>query len=186
MTLGISAFHHDEKSVRYALDGDHTSVMWSVNHFGFSHPSGKFTDVQGVVELNEQHPENSAVSVVIGTKSVLSGVAKLDEHLRSKDFFDADQFPEATFISDKVTPSGPTAAKVSGKLTLHGITRPLVLDVVMNKSGENPVSHKKVAGFSAKTVIKRSDYGMTYALPGVSDEVQLDIESEAVLDESGK
>ena len=186
LLLATSAFHVHEPSIRYELDSSHTSVVWSVSHFGFSSPSGKFTDVEGTLMLNEQHPENSTLDVRIGTKSVLSGVEKLDEHLRSKDFFNSEAFPQARFVSEKVTLSGQNTAKVSGKLTLRGATKPLVLDVVMNKSGEHPMTHKKIVGFSATAQIKRSDFGMTYALPGVSDEVKLAIESEAVMYEAAK
>lgn len=184
--LAVSAFHDHEHSARYELDTSHTNVVWSVNHFGFSNPSGKFTGVKGTLMLNEQHPEQSGVDVTIDTRSVLSGVEKLDEHLRSKDFFDVERFPEAHFVSEKVTMAGATTAKVSGTLTLRGVSKPVVLEVVMNKSGEHPMSHQKMAGFSARTVLKRSDFGMNYALPGVSDEVKLQIESEAVLAEPAK
>ena len=112
---------------------------------------------------------------------MITGVEKLDTHLKSDSFFDVDKFPSASFISDKVVPSDNNTAKVYGNLILHGVTKQVVLDVKLNKLGESPVNHKKTAGFSATTTIKRSDFGINYALPGVSDEVKISIESEANL-----
>ncbi|MBY0406144.1 MAG: YceI family protein [Rickettsiales bacterium] len=178
MTSALPAYAEPEE---YDIDPSHTSVVWSVNHFGFSTPSGKFAHLSGRVMLDEQEPENSSVSITIDTASVISGVAKLDEHLRGKDFFEVEKYAKATYISDSVVLSGTNKAKVKGKLTLHGVTKPVTLDVVLNKIGESPVTKKKTAGFTATAKLKRSDFNMTYGLPGVADEVQLNIESEAVL-----
>ena len=165
----------------YTLDPMHTNIVWFANHFGFSNPSGKFASVQGTLTLDEAKPENSKVSVTISTTSVLTGIEKLDAHLRSDAFFNVEKFPSATFVSDKVETTGKNTAKVYGNLTLHGITKPVVLDVTLNKIGEHPMTKKKTAGFSATTVLKRSDFGINYALPGVADDVKIAIESEANL-----
>ena len=94
-------------------------------------------------------------------------------------FFNSEQFPTATFSSNKVEITGPDTAVVTGDLTLVGVTKPVTLDVKLNKIGENPISKLKTAGFSATGVVKRSEFGISYALPGVSDEVQIAIEAEA-------
>src|SRR5208282_3106947 len=86
----------------YTLDPMHTSVNWSINHFGFSNPSGKFARVEGTLSLDEAKPENSKVSATIQLANLVTGIDKLNEHLESPDFFDAAQFPTATFVSDKV------------------------------------------------------------------------------------
>lgn len=176
-----SAFHAEAEADEYDLDPTHTSVVWSVNHFGFSTPSGKFGRVVGKLILDEQKPENSKLNVTVDTASVISGVTKLDEHLKGKDFFDVEKFAKASFVSDSVVLSGTESAKVTGKLTLHGVTKPLTLDVKLNKIGESPVTKKKTAGFTASTTLKRSDFNMSYGLPGLADEVKLNIQSEAVL-----
>jgi polyisoprenoid-binding protein YceI len=163
----------------YSLDSSHTSVNWWASHLGFSHSSGKFATTTGTVTLDEAKPENSKVEVTIDTNSIMSGVPKLDEHLRNKDFLDTAKFPTATFVSDKVELTGKDTAKVTGTLTLHGVAKPVVLDVKLNKLGEHPMSKKKTAGFSAKTTLKRSDFGVSYGLPAVGDEVRIEIESEA-------
>ncbi|MCD6034713.1 MAG: yceI 1 [Rickettsiales bacterium] len=162
----------------YNFDPMHTNITWHANHFGFSNPSGKFAQSEGTLILDEEKPENSKVNVTIKPASVFTGIEKFDTHLKSKDFFDVEKFPSATFVSDKVEVTGKDAAKVHGTLTLLGIAKPTVLDVKLNKIGDN-MNKVKTAGFSATTVIKRSDFGMNYAIPGVSDDVKLDIEVEA-------
>ena len=170
----------------YKLDLNHTNIYWQADHFGFSSPSGKFSKLEGTVVLDEEHPEKSKVDVNIDTSSIITGIEKFDAHLKSKDFFNAEQFPAAAFTSDKVEVTSKTTAKVSGQLRLLGITKPVVLDVILNKIGTSMAHPKKSAGFSASTVIKRSDWGMGFGVPGVSDEVKISIEAEANLAEETK
>ena len=136
--------------------------------------------ITGTLTLDEKAPQNSSVSVTIPIDDLLTGVVKLDEHLKSKDFFDAETYPTATFVSSKVTLKGKDKAIVEGTLTLHGVSKPEVLNVTLNKIGENMMK-KKTAGFSATTTIKRSDFGISAYLPMLGDEVKLYIESEANL-----
>lgn len=163
----------------YTIDPNHTNVIWFANHFGFSNPSGKFAAVSGTLTLDEANPANSKVSVSIATATLMTGIAKFDEHLKSADFFDVAQYPAANFVSNQVEITGSDTAKVHGTLTLRGVAKPVVLDVKLNKIGEFPMNHKKTAGFSASTILKRSDFGMSYGLPGVADDVKVIIESEA-------
>ncbi len=170
------------KEENYVLDPNHTNVIWSANHFGFSNVLGKFTKVEGKLTLDEDKPENSKVNVVVTTSSLITGIDKFDTHLKSDAFLDVGKFPVATFQSNKVEIIAVgKSAKVYGNLTLHGVTKPLVLVVNLNKIGTSPISNKKVAGFSAATTIKRSEFGINFALPGVADFVNLIIESEAEL-----
>jgi len=164
----------------YVLDPSHTAIQWNVDHFGFSKPSGKFMNVDGKVLLDEKEPANSSVEVTIPVAAGLSGVPKLDEHLQGPDFFDTAKFPTATFKSDKVELTGKDTAKVTGTLTLHGVSKPVVLDVKLNKLDIN-MFKKKTAGFTATTTIKRSDFGIVTYLPALGDEVTIQIESEANL-----
>ena len=164
----------------YTIDPNHTSVVWTINHFDFSHPWGKFALISGSLTLDDQAPQNSKVSVTIPVSSLFTGIDKLDEHLKSKDFFDAATYPTATFVSSKVTPTGKDTATVDGTLTMHGVAKPETLSVTLNKIGEN-MFKKKTAGFSATATVKRSDFGITTYLPGLGDEVKLFIESEANL-----
>jgi polyisoprenoid-binding protein YceI len=166
---------------KYSFDPAHTMVNWQANHFGFSNPSGKFPLVTGVLVLDEKNPANSKVDVTIDILKLTTGDVRFDTHLKSKDFFDVKKYTSATFVSNKVEVTGKDKAKVSGTLILMGQSKPIVLDVVLNKIGENVLSKKKTAGFSATAMLRRSDFGISYALPGVSDEVTLHIEAEANL-----
>ena len=163
----------------YTLDPYHTNLYWKANHFGFSNPSGKFATVTGTVTLDEAAPDKSSVNVTVNTGSVVTGIDLFNEHLRADKFFNSEKFPTATFVSSKVEPTGKDTAKVTGDLTLVGVTKPVTLDVTLNKIGENPINKLKTAGFTATGVVKRSEFGMTYALHGVSDDVQITIDAEA-------
>lgn len=165
----------------YTLDPNHTNIVWQANHFGFSNPDGKFASASGTLVLDRENPANSKVEVSIATNGLVTGIARFDEHLKSADFLNVEKFPTATFVSDKVELTGEDTAKVSGLLTLLGVSKPVVLDVKLNRLAENPMSHKMTAGFSATTTIKRSEWGMGYGVPNVSDEVKISIETEANL-----
>jgi len=161
----------------YTLDPMHTYVAWRINHFGFSNPSGKWM-ANGTLTLDDKKPQDSKVSVTIQTANVVTGIAQLDEHLQGKLFFDVAEFPTATFVSNKIDIKGKNKALVHGILTLRGISKPVTLDVTLNKMGVNPITNKNAVGFSATAQIKRSDFGMTTLLPGLSDDVKLNIEAE--------
>lgn len=179
--LGVFTASAQAAPERYTLDPTHTNIVWKANHFGFSNPSGRFADVTGTLELDEADLAKSKVEVKVKTNSIHTGIPKFDDHLKSKDFFSAAEFADATFTSTKVEAVAKDKAKVTGNLTLHGVTKPVVLEMQINKIAANPMSKKKTAGFSGKAVIKRSEFGISYALPGVSDEVTLDLEVEAIL-----
>jgi polyisoprenoid-binding protein YceI len=164
----------------FQLDPNHTFVLWHINHFGFSNPTGKWL-ADGTLILDEQKPQDSKVNVNIKVATIDTGIPKLDEHLKSKAFFDVEQFPGATFVSDKVKLTGQDTAKVTGMLTVHGVTKPVTLDVKLNKIGINPITEKKAAGFSAHTTINRADFNMDTLSPGLGDEVKIDIEAEGQL-----
>lgn len=183
--LGASAFALALFSVpafaadTYTLEPTHTSVTFQYTHFGYSHPTGKFMDAKGTVTLDEAAPAKSSVEVSFGIDGINTGVPALDEHLKSPDFFDAAKFPTATFKSTKVEPTGPDTAKVTGDLTIHGVTKPVTLNVKLNKEAVNPMSNKKGVGFTATGTINRSDFGMGKYVPAVSDQIDLYIEAEA-------
>ena len=162
----------------YKLDPMHTAITWHINHFGFSNPSGKFMNVEGSLILDTKNPTESKVNVTIPLANVDSGIAKLDANLKSKEFFDVEKFPTATFVSDKVDITEKDTAIVQGTLTLHGVSKLVDLNVKLNKIGVN-IFQTKTVGFSATTTIKRSDFGIISYLPGLADEVDIDIESEA-------
>ena len=164
----------------YVLDSNHTNIDFRISHFGFSNPSGKFTKAQGTLVLDEANPANSKITVTLSLNDIVTGVEKLDEHLKSKDFFDVAQFPSVNFVSTSVKVTGKDTADVTGNLTLHGVTKPVTLAVHLNKIGTN-MRGLKTAGFGATTMIKRSEFGITTYVPALGDDVTLTIESEANL-----
>lgn len=165
------------RSGDYALDTSHAKIVWGVSHFGFSTYYGEFTDFDAKLTLDAANPDRSRLVVTVATPSVDTHDDKLDAHLESADFFDVANHPTATFASTAVRRTGPTTADVTGNFTLLGQTRPLTLAVTFNKAGEN-MGKVYTTGFSATGTIKRSDYGMTYGLPGLGDEVELRISGE--------
>ena len=167
--------------VSYKIDANHTDVIAEWNHFGFSHPTARFGQVDGVIVYDAANVGQSSVKVTIPLSGINSGVAKLDEHLRSSDFFDAEQFPTITFNSTRTEAAGDNKLRVAGDLTVHGVTRPVVLDVTLNKAGEHPNGKRAAIGFDASTTIKRSDFGIDKYVPNVSDEITIRITTEAMV-----
>ncbi|MEO6689301.1 MAG: YceI family protein [Dokdonella sp.] len=164
----------------YTLDPGHTQVLFSWNHFGFSNPTAQFGTVEGSLEYDQANPTKASLNVTIPIASINSNVAKLNEHLQSPDFFDAAKFANATFKSTKVEKGAADHLKVTGDLTLHGVTKPVVLDVTVNHVGEHPMRKAAAAGFDASTTIKRSDFGIAKYVPNVSDDIKIHITTEAI------
>ena len=165
------------RSGAYKLDKSHAKIVWGISHFGFSTYYGEFTDFDARLKLDAANPANSKLEATIAIGSVSTNDAKLDTHLKAADFFDATKFPTATYVSTAVHRTGAKTAHVVGNLTLHGVTRPVDLNVTFNAAGEN-FAKTYVAGFAAEGVIKRSEFGMTTYLPGLGDEVSLKISGE--------
>ncbi len=163
----------------YTIDPNHSYVLWRISHFDFSHPSGKWMVTDGKVTLNKEKPQDSKVNVVIHVNDLITGLPELDKHLKEPLFFDVEKYPQATFVSDKVTVTGKNTADVHGILTVRGVSKPIVLHVKLNKIGISPITNKETVGFTATTTLKRSDFGMTTLLPGLGDQVQINIEAEA-------
>lgn len=164
---------------KYNIDPTHTQVEFTYSHFGFSNITGRFDTVESEFNYDVADPTRSTVSVTIPVNSISTGVAKLDEHLLGADFFDAAQFPTATFTSTGVTVAGEGKLAVAGNLTIHGVTKPVVMDVTINKVGEHPMTKKPAVGFDASFDIKRSEFGVGAYAPAVSDEVRIEITVEA-------
>lgn len=167
----------------YHFDKTHTNIIWSASHLGFSNSLGQFMDYDGHFTIDEKTPEKSSVEITIKTDSIMTGLPKFDEHLKSADFFDVAKHPTATFKSTKIERTGDKTAKIHGELTMLGITKPLMLDATMNKIGTNPFNKAQTAGFSITGTIDRSEYGMNYGVPGIPAAVDLMVEAEGILKE---
>jgi polyisoprenoid-binding protein YceI len=174
LAVGLAA---QAAPVTYKLDPGHTMVVASWSHFGFSHPVATFGEVEGTLVYDAANVSASRVDVTMPVSGLDAVSDKLTAHLQSKDFFDMANHPVATFKSTKVESAGDNKLKVAGDLTIRGTTRPVVLDVTLNKATD--AEGRAKLGFDATGTIKRSEFGMTMGLPNVSDEVQLRITTEA-------
>jgi len=166
----------------YALDAAHGKITWSVDHLGFSTYYGQFVNVQAELKLDPANPSASTLTATIPLTDVDSNSDGLDAHLQTADFFDTANHPTATFVSRSITidSDDPTEADVLGDLTIRGVTRPVTMEVEFNQAGPSMGNTYKV-GFDGEATIKRSEFGVNYALPAVSDEVKLHLEGEFVL-----
>lgn len=164
----------------YKTDPGHTLIGWRVSHFGFNDYFGIFGDATGTLTLDPKNPNAATVDITIPVSKVTTASAGLTGHLRraGKDGGKPDFFgpapADAKFVSTKVEANG-TTAKITGNLTLNGVTKPVVLDTKFSGAGNNPFNKKATVGFHATTTIKRSDFGVSYAVPMISDDVALDI-----------
>ena len=165
--------------VSYDMDPGHTMVLAQWNHFGFSNPTANFGIDKGTIIYDEKAPAKSSVEVSMPLNLLSSFSDKFNAHLKSADFFEAEVFPTATFKSTGVKVKGPNKLEVTGNLTIKNNTKPVKLDVTLNKKGVNPMNKKQGIGFDATTTIKRSDFGVGKYVPNVSDEVKLRITTEA-------
>ena len=178
LAVALAAAPAFAEPVTYQLDPTHTNVLAQWSHFGFSNPFANFGDVQGTLVYDPDDVAASRVEVVLPMSGLTGFSPKFDEHLRSADFFDAARYPNATFRSTKVEAAGEGRLKVTGDLTIKDITRPVVLDVTLNKVGQHQMLKVPAIGFDATATIRRSDFGVGAYAPHVGDEVTLRITTE--------
>lgn len=163
----------------YAIDPAHTAALFTINHLGFSNAWGRFNDVSGSITWDDADASKCAVNIVIKAASVDTGTVKKDEHLKSPDFFSVKEFPELTFVSSKFVAKAGNVYDVTGKFTLHGVTKEITIPVTKIGAGKDPWGKDRV-GFDSVFTIKRSDYGMNFMAGGLSDSVQITFASEGV------
>jgi len=158
----------------YLLDTNHSHIVYDVSHFGISRYIGLIGSLSGKLQIDPKHPENAEVDIDIPLSGLVSTSTPLDAHLKTSDFFDIEKFPTAKFRSSAVKVDG-TEAVISGQLTIRDITKPVELRARLTGVTVNPMSGLLTVGFEASTQIKRSDFGVSYYVPFVSDEVELRI-----------
>ena len=158
----------------YKADSAHTQILFSVNHLGFNVYHGIFGDASGTLTLDPANPSAAKVDIEIPMSGIATTSAKLTEHLKGADFFDAAKFPTGKFQSTSVQASG-TDATITGNLTLKGVTKPVTLKTKFTGAGKGPMNQQETVAFEASTTIKRSDFGISYGIPFVPDEVPLQI-----------
>jgi len=183
ITLGLAvasvATFSMAKPVAYQIDPTHTATVFSWSHFGFSTPSANFTDIQGTINVDNEKPATSSVNVTIPVASINTNVKALDEHIKSADFFDAAKYPNITFKSTKVETKDKQHFKITGDLTVKGVTKPVVLDAVLNKQTVHPMTKLQSIGFNATTSFDRSAFGIGGYVPNVGDKITVNITTEA-------
>ena len=174
----------DADFARYEIDPAHFSIGFLVHHIGYADTLGMFLEGGGSFAFDETAPAVKDIEVTIEAESVFTNHDKRDDHVRGGDFLDADDHSEIRFVGKEAKPTGENTGLISGDLTLRGVTQPVTLEVTLNKIGDYPFGDGPpyVVGISARTTIKRSDFGMTYAVENgwVGDEVQVMLEFEAI------
>ncbi|HYR26101.1 MAG TPA: YceI family protein [Aquabacterium sp.] len=163
----------------YAIDPTHTFVTFEAKHFGTSTNRGRFDKKSGTVTLDKA-AKTGSVEITLETGSINTGTANFDGHLKSKDFFNAEAFPQATFKSSKFLFDGDKVSAVVGDLTLLGKTQTVTLTASSFGCYENPMLKREVCGGDFETTIQREKFGMTYGLPFIPNDVKLLIQIEAV------
>ena len=178
-TLGLLAASAGAAPVVYTVDTTHSSVVFYVNHFGFSNSIGRFKLGEGTFSFDNDNWSNSTVDAKIPVPSLQLGDAKWNEEIIGATWLDSAKYPDITFVSHKVEKIDAMHGKLSGDLTVKGVTKPVVLDVTLNKIGDQPIRKTAAAGFTATTTIKRSQFGVAAYVPAVADELVIRIEVEA-------
>ena len=163
------------KAGTYKVDGNHSQVGFSVLHFGFTNYSGLFGGAAGTLQIDPAHLEAAKLDVTISVDSVTTTVSELTDELKGEKWFDITHFPNATFTSTKVVAASNGETTITGNLTLHGVTKPVVLHAHLIGSGVNPLDKAYTVGFEATGTVKRSQFGISAYVPAVGDDVPLRI-----------
>jgi len=162
----------------YRLDPEHTALLFKIDHLGFSQFVGRFDRVEASLDFDPKRPEASKLTVQVDMASVDVNPPEFAKELQGPDWFDVERFPQARFESREIEVTGENTGIVRGDLTLHGITRPVSLDVTFNGGGDNLITGDYTLGFDAHGTLKRSDFDLGTYAPAVGDEVMLEISVE--------
>jgi polyisoprenoid-binding protein YceI len=181
LTASLFAISLPLYATTYTLERDYTQGVFRWNHLGFVSPAAQISQGEGTLQFDAANPTRASVQVTFPLKTMNTGVPDLDDDFRSSDFFDTEKFPTATFTSTKVEMGAKKdQLRVTGNLSVHGITKPVILDVMVTKVGINPRSGLPTVGFEGSTLLKRSDWDLGRYVPQVSDNVEMHITSQAV------
>ncbi|CAB3947665.1 Protein YceI [Achromobacter insolitus] len=178
--LALSTLPTHAAPVDYQIDPEHTEIVVTWSHLGYSNPTAHAGGVTGVLSYDAAQPAKSSVTLSVPVPRLTSHVPKLDEMLQGTDFFQATKYPDIQFKSTSVADQGDGNLRISGILRIKNIEKPVVLQARKNRQGMHPMAQRPAIGFDATTVLKRSDFGVDAFAPDVSDEVRLRITVEAV------
>jgi polyisoprenoid-binding protein YceI len=185
LVLALSLFfaRSTEAGDLFKFDPAHSTIAFKVRHF-LGTAKGKFTKFSGAIEVERDHPGKSSVVATIEAASIDTAIAKRDEHLRSEDFFNVRKFPEITFKSRGVKQTGPASGEISGDLTMHGVTRPITLNVQLLGGSESTAKNPTTRWRITTAPLKRSDFKLGWSkgvetVSMIGNEVSVNIEIEA-------
>lgn len=167
-------------AVDWTLDDDHSFALFRVQHMGAGFTWGRFDAISGELSYDPASPAASKISVTIQAASISTGVPKMEEHLKTPDFFDVKQFPTLTFVSTAWTAKPDATFEITGDLTIHGVTKPVTLSAIRTGLGTNAYSKKDLVGFETTFTIKRSEFGLKYGPGAVGEEVRITFALEAI------
>lgn len=159
----------------YKVESNHTLAQFAVNHFGFNDFFGTIPGATGSLSIDPKALGTAKLDVSLPVARISTTNATLDSELVSADWFDAASYPTIRFVSQKVEKTGPRTARISGTVTMHGVSKPLTLNATFGGAGVNPMDKAYTIGFAATGTLKRSDFGVSKYVPAVSDEVQIKI-----------
>ncbi|MEQ8604777.1 MAG: YceI family protein [Marivibrio sp.] len=163
----------------YSLDKTHADIVFWVDHLGYSKTWGRFNAMDATLTLDQETPANSSVAIVIQAAAIDTNLKKRDEHLRSPDFLNVEEYPTITFTSTEVTPTGEMTADVTGDFTMLGVTKEITIPITINKLAQHPMqTSKEVVGLSGEITIDRTEYGMEYGAGPIGAEIPIFIELE--------
>ena len=164
----------------YRLDPDHASLVFNIDHLGFSRFTGRFNDIAATLDFKPEAPETSRLVATIKAASLDTPVEALDKLITGDDMLEVTKFPEIHFESTTLTRTA-AAGKLTGKLTLHGVTKPVILGIIFHGGAPNPLTGEPTLGFAADGTLSRASFGLTAWAPAVGDDVRFHIEAEFVL-----
>jgi len=162
----------------YRLDPEHASLLFKLDHFGFSELVGRFDRFEASLDFDPEHPEAARLVVLIDPASIDLNLPKFEQDLRGPDWFDVARFPQARFESREIQITGDKTGKVTGDLTVHGATAPVVLEVTFNGGADSLLTGRYTLGFVASGTLSRSAFGLGAYAPAVGDQVTLEIHAE--------
>ncbi len=162
----------------YRLDPEHASLLFKIDHFGFSELVGRFDRFEGSLDFDPKQPEAARLTVLVDTASIDLNLPKFEQDLRGSDWFDVAKFPQARFESRTIAITGEKTGRVTGDLTLHGTTAPVTLEVTFNGGADSLLTGRYTLGFAASGTLTRSTFGLGAYAPAVGDEVTLEIHAE--------
>ena len=183
----IICFHEEVAMAKWIIDPDHSVASFAVRHMMVSDVHGQFNKISGAIQFDPSDLTPSSVEAEIDVTGIYTGIQKRDEHLKSPDFFDAERYPTIAFKSTKVESAGGRSFRVSGELTMHGVTRPAILNAEHFGPVKGTEEGEAVIGFSASTTINREDFGIMWnvaliekggVVVGKEVQIALDIEAD--------